>query len=71
MNGVNASGYHAHFLSRDKTKGGHVLECAVGSAEVMADDISRFEMILPVSADFYGLTFSQKANEAAQSAGIE
>ena len=47
MNGVNTAGYHAHFLSRDKTKGGHVLECAVGSAEAMADDISRFVMILP------------------------
>jgi len=71
MNGVNTAGYHAHFLSRDKTKGGHVLECAVDSAEVMADDISRFVMILPGSPDFYSLALSSKANEAAQNAEIE
>ena len=71
MNGVNTAGYHAHFLSSDKTKGGHILECAVGSAEVMADDISRFEMILPGSADFYSLAISEKASEAAQKVKTE
>ena len=57
--GVNVPGYHFHFLSRDKTKGGHVLECAVNSGNISVDSISRFEIILPRSADFDGLNFSQ------------
>ena len=66
MNGVNTAGYHAHFLSSDETKGGHVLECAVASASVMADDIKRLNMVLPDSADFYNLNFSEKAVENAK-----
>jgi acetolactate decarboxylase len=61
MNGANTPGYHAHFLSRDKTQGGHLLDCSVGSAEVAIDDIKRFDMVLPGSADFYSLNFAEKA----------
>ena len=47
MQGVNVSGYHMHFLSHDKIKGGHVLECALGSGLAKFDDIKTFVMALP------------------------
>jgi len=53
MQGVNMPGYHMHFLSADRTMGGHVLECTVDSADVKIDDIDSFIMALPGSPDFY------------------
>ena len=64
MQGVNIPGYHMHFLSRDKTKGGHVLECALHSGTAKIDSIDRFVMALPGSADFYRLDYSRYVNEA-------
>lgn len=61
---VNMPGYHLHFLSRDKTKGGHVLECAVESAEVGIDSIGRYDIALPQSPDFDKLDFSADVGEA-------
>jgi acetolactate decarboxylase len=58
--GINMPGYHLHFLSRDKTKGGHVLECAVENAEASIDSTSRLTIALPESPDFYRLDFSGK-----------
>ncbi|MFA6384371.1 MAG: acetolactate decarboxylase [Candidatus Omnitrophota bacterium] len=64
MAGINVGGYHLHFLSQDKTKGGHVLECAVGEAQAEIDDIKRFVMVLRQSPYFNGLDLSV-ADEAA------
>jgi len=61
MQGVNIAGYHLHFLSRDKTKGGHLLECRVAKAQARVDSIDRFIMALPESKDFYYLDFSSGA----------
>ncbi|MCX5677564.1 MAG: acetolactate decarboxylase [Candidatus Omnitrophica bacterium] len=47
MKGVNMPGYHLHFISRDKTKGGHVLACVIDSAKANVDDIDRFIMSCP------------------------
>jgi len=64
MTGVNMPGYHLHFISRDRTKGGHVLACAVNGAKAKIDDIDRFTMVLPGSPDFYRMDFSRSAGEA-------
>jgi acetolactate decarboxylase len=64
MRGVNMPGYHLHFISRDRTKGGHLLACVINSVRVKADDIDRFIMVLPGSPDFYRLDFSAAAGDA-------
>lgn len=64
MQGVNIPGYHVHFLSRDKTKGGHLLECVIASGKVKIDNIDRFTMALPGSADFDRLDFSSNVSSA-------
>lgn len=45
--GVNVPGYHLHFLSQDKTKGGHLLAASLGKAQVEVCKIDKFTMQLP------------------------
>jgi acetolactate decarboxylase len=66
MSGVNTPGYHMHFLSRDRARGGHLLECAVDTAEVALDDVSSVEIALPGSKDFYALDFALTAAGAVK-----
>jgi acetolactate decarboxylase len=50
--GVNVPGYHLHFISQDRSRGGHILafELVTGTAQV--DVLDRFEMQLPATEDF-------------------
>lgn len=41
---TNAAGYHFHFVSDDRTKGGHVLDVSVASAVVQSRTITETEM---------------------------
>ena len=52
MDGINAPGWHLHFLSEDKTRGGHVFDLSLKSGEAEMDKISRIEIRLPNSASF-------------------
>ena len=53
VKGINVPGYHLHFLSDDKTRGGHVLsfELVQGVAEV--DLSNRFHLVLPVDSNHF------------------
>ena len=62
MDGINASGWHMHFLSRDKSLGGHVFEVSVCSAECQLQKMDKIEIQLPREAAFD--TYSLK--EASQ-----
>jgi acetolactate decarboxylase len=64
MRDVNILGYHLHFISRDRAKGGHLLECAIDRGDVKIDSIDRFIMALPRSQDFYRLDLSRSDREA-------
>ncbi len=63
--GVNISGYHFHFLSRDKAQGGHVLDCAVTEGEARVDFIDRIVIVLPRSRDFDEIDFLKFKDTAA------
>lgn len=52
MDGINAPGWHLHFLSADKTRGGHVFDLSLRSGRAEMDKISRIEIQLPNSASF-------------------
>ena len=52
MDGINAPGWHLHFLSADKTQGGHVFDLNLRSGNVQMDKISRIEIQLPNSPAF-------------------
>jgi len=52
MKDINVPGYHFHFLSQDKTRGGHLFECRTGRLEIEAARVLEFRMILPGSEEF-------------------
>ena len=59
MNELNMHGWHLHFLSDDKTKGGHVLgfNGLKGSGQI--DEIHEFNMILPTDDSFKTMNFTE------------
>lgn len=52
LGGVNLADYHFHFLSDDRSRGGHVLDVAIESGSIELDSLRAFEMVLPDSAEF-------------------
>ena len=49
---LNIAGYHFHFLSEDRTKGGHLLECRGGNLRVRVERLNDFHLSLPESEEF-------------------
>jgi acetolactate decarboxylase len=49
---LNIAGYHFHFLSEDRTKGGHLLECSGKNLKVRFDRLNDFHLSLPESEQF-------------------
>lgn len=47
MDGVQAPGYHLHFLTQNREGGGHLLECRIWNASVKLDFTRKFLMELP------------------------
>jgi acetolactate decarboxylase len=48
--GINAPGYHLHFLAQDRRSGGHILDLKLpAGAMIETSDCRRFEMLLPGS----------------------
>ena len=73
MDGINAPGWHLHFLSDDRLKGGHVFDLHMRKGNVRLDKINRIQIQLPnePAFDTYSLkSASQKdIEEVEQSKG--
>jgi acetolactate decarboxylase len=52
VKGLNAAGYHLHFLNRDGTGGGHVLGFVTDGIVVEMDRTDGFRLQLPEDPDF-------------------
>jgi acetolactate decarboxylase len=50
--GLNVPGYHFHFLTAERTGGGHVLECTLRTVKISVDDTPRFHLDLPRTREF-------------------
>jgi acetolactate decarboxylase len=48
----NIAGYHFHFLSEDRSKGGHLLECSGKHLRIRVDRLNDFHLSLPESEEF-------------------
>ena len=61
MADLNAVGWHLHFISKDKTKGGHVLGINFDNAVLTWDDTDGFQTKLPQNEMFasFDLTIDQ------------
>ena len=62
MDGINASGWHMHFISKDKKLGGHVFGASISYGECLLQKMDRIDIQLPREAAFD--TYSLK--EASQ-----
>ncbi len=52
VNGINVPGFHLHFISDDRTMGGHLLECRISEGIILIDYLDRFTIALPEDAGF-------------------
>jgi acetolactate decarboxylase len=47
LGGLNVSGYHFHFITEDRSAGGHLLECEMDRGELRVDHESDLNLELP------------------------
>ena len=68
---VNMDDYHFHFLSKDKTKGGHLLNCSILSGEVSVAFIHNYNLQLPNNAYFNHSVLTNNKSELKLIEGSE
>jgi acetolactate decarboxylase len=66
MNGVNLPAYHFHFITEDRTAGGHLLECRTQNVSIEIDNADEFYMTLPKSKDFYDMNLNEQKREGVE-----
>ena len=69
MDGINAPGWHVHFLSDDRMRGGHVFDLALACGDVVMHRIDRIEIQLPATPAFD--TYSLKETSQKDIAEVE
>lgn len=52
MKGTGVPGYHLHFISQDRTRGGHILAFETVTGTTQVDMLDRFVMLLPRTEGF-------------------
>jgi acetolactate decarboxylase len=61
--GINVPGYHVHFVSDDRSVGGHVLDFTMEEGLVAIDVTSQFHMALPQESAFLQADLSKDSAE--------
>ncbi|ABN56758.1 MULTISPECIES: acetolactate decarboxylase [Methanoculleus] len=61
--GINVPGYHLHFITDDRTAGGHVLDMILAEGTVQVDTTMNFTMALPSGGDFLTVDLSGDLSE--------
>ena len=69
VGGVNVPGWHLHFISQDRSFGGHVLAFEVVTGVAQVDELDRLVMQLPGTKDFAEADLSR--DRQAELAGVE
>ncbi len=68
MGGLNTPGWHLHFVSEDRTKGGHVLGLSVGEGKVSYDVTPGFKMYISDDSAFQDMDLAKNVDEAIHDA---
>lgn len=55
---LNMPGWHFHFISDDKTKGGHLFDLSFAEAQIDIDQKTQYEIILPTNNKFATINLS-------------
>jgi acetolactate decarboxylase len=66
--GLEVSGYHLHFISDDRVRGGHVLSCRPRRVRVRIDPSEDLHVELPPGVDLAGTELVQSTREALRRA---
>jgi acetolactate decarboxylase len=56
VKGINVPGYHLHFLSEDRTQGGHILSFDIAKARCELDVLNKYALTLPPDAAAFAET---------------
>ncbi len=67
MDGINMPGWHLHFLSEDKSKGGHVFDMSLRDGAAKIDKISNMYIKIPREAAFDTYSLKQDLHEEIKS----
>ncbi len=67
MDGINMPGWHLHFLSEDRTKGGHVFDVSIRTGIARVDKVSSMELDLPKEAAFDTYSLKQDLRDEIRS----
>lgn len=62
--GLNVPGYHFHFITEDKSAGGHLLECRISHGQLRVDYESDLELELPEGVEEAVSNLSASQEEA-------
>ncbi|WP_321428443.1 acetolactate decarboxylase [uncultured Methanolobus sp.] len=52
INGINVPGYHLHFITADRTAGGHILDYTINSGTIEIDSCDSFYLELPENENY-------------------
>ena len=63
MDGINASGWHLHFISEDRKHGGHVFEIVLRSGKGQISKINSIELKLPDEPIFDTFALKQASKD--------
>ena len=59
MESLTVPGYHLHFLSEARDRGGHLLACRTRRVRIAIQHLPRLEVGLPISLDYLTATFTR------------
>jgi acetolactate decarboxylase len=62
INGVSIEGYHFHFLSDDRSQGGHMLNFSGTALEIEIAELKDFHLKVPDDSSFMDHEFKKKQN---------
>jgi len=68
MDGINVPGFHLHYLSDDRTGGGHLLDCTADQVRVTLDTTPYFRLALPTDGGFAAAGLSEDRSEEVEAA---
>ena len=67
LDGINMPGWHLHFLSENRSKGGHVFDVCIRDGTAKADKISNIYINLPEDAAFDTYALKQNLKDEIKS----
>ena len=66
LRGVNVPGYHLHFITADRTAGGHMLDCRTLDVTIKIHHTPEFELGTPGTEEFLKADLSRDSTAAIQ-----